>query len=105
MPDGNSGGEGGGGGLPFQTVIVVDAGSSGCRLNVYHVNEEVRSFGFLFCALFVEDKRKGRRCEWLKNVVYLALLMAAIDWSAPNLCRRGMPCPLFVGCTSAIAYT
>lgn len=31
-------------GRPLETVIVVDAGSSGCRLNVYQVEWEVRRF-------------------------------------------------------------
>ena len=48
---GNEGGAGGtgevgragGSGLRFNTVVVVDAGSSGCRLNVYRVHGEVRT--------------------------------------------------------------
>lgn len=47
----DGGGWGGGGavaissrrGIPFDTVIMVDAGSSGCRLNVYRVDGEVRA--------------------------------------------------------------
>ena len=55
---GGSGIVGGGGGMselktnsslddrPLSTIVVVDAGSSGCRLNVYRVDGEVRVYRF-----------------------------------------------------------
>lgn len=66
---GRGGGGGGGahGGNPFDTVIVIDAGSSGCRLNIYQVEEEVRLHARTYAievgrfnALFFSAQHQGR---------------------------------------------